>query len=89
MTGEIGKSLLYKGDAARACRMVALSPAAGIRVFNVSGPPCTMREVVSTISRNLGRHPLPGRVPASYGFGIEQDFFSLANKETEMVFMLL
>ena len=63
--GNNRKSLLYKGDAARACRMVATSPASGIRVFNVSGPPCTMREIVDTLARHLGRQPLPARVPGS------------------------
>jgi len=63
--GRNRKSLLYKGDAARACRVVATSPASGIRIFNVSGPPCTMREIVEAIAKGLGKRPLPGRVPGS------------------------
>lgn len=66
------KSLIYKGDAARACRMVATRPASGIRIFNVSGRPCTMREIVNTIGRALGKRPLPGRVPASVALGLSR-----------------
>ena len=70
--GTNRKSLLYKGDAARACRLVALAPADGIRIFNVSGPPCTMREIVETLSAGLGKRPLPGRVPASVALGLSR-----------------
>ena len=70
--GSNRKSLLYKGDAARACMMVALAPDSGIRVFNVSGPPCTVREIVDTIGEVLGRRPMPGRVPASVAMGLSR-----------------
>ncbi len=64
--GQNQKSLLYKGDAAKACRTVALAPlASGVRVFNLSGPPCTMREIVDTLCVELGKRPFPGKVPAS------------------------
>lgn len=63
--GKNRKSLLYKGDAARACRTVALSPASGIRIFNVSGPPCNMKQIVDTLCEALGKRPLPGKVPGS------------------------
>jgi UDP-glucose 4-epimerase len=63
--GSNRKSLLYKGDAARACAAVAQLPASGINVFNVSAPACTMREIVDGLAGALGKRPLPVRVPAS------------------------
>ncbi|MEK7776125.1 MAG: NAD-dependent epimerase/dehydratase family protein, partial [Planctomycetota bacterium] len=44
--GSNRKSLLYKGDAARACMAVAERSASGINIYNVSAPACTMREIV-------------------------------------------
>lgn len=63
--GTNRKSLLYKGDAARACVAVAERQASGVNIYNVSAPPCTMREVVNGISNALGKHLLPVSVPAS------------------------
>jgi len=62
--GSNRKSLLYKGDAARACLTVASRPASGIKVYNVSAPPCTMRDIVDGIGAALGKRPLPVVVPA-------------------------
>ena len=61
--GSNQKSLLYKGDAARACAMVAVHPAAGIRTYNVSAPPCTMHEIVQGLSQELGRTLPPFQIP--------------------------
>jgi nucleoside-diphosphate-sugar epimerase len=63
--GENRKSLLYKGDAARACLLAAFRPASGISIYSVSAPPCTMRDIVDGLARALGRKYFPGRVPAS------------------------
>ena len=63
--GSNRKSLLYKGDAARACMAVAERPASGINIYNVSAPACTMHEIVDGIADALGKHPFPVRVPAS------------------------
>ena len=63
--GSNRKSLLYKGDAARACMAVAERPASGISIYNVSAPACTMREIVDGIADALGKHPFPIRVRAS------------------------
>jgi nucleoside-diphosphate-sugar epimerase len=63
--GSNRKSLLYRGDAARACMAVAERPASGINIYNVSAPACTMREIVDGIADALGKHPFPVRVPAS------------------------
>jgi nucleoside-diphosphate-sugar epimerase len=59
------KSLLYKGDAARACVAVVLRPPPGINIYNVSAPACTMQEIADGIADALGKHPLPVRIPAS------------------------
>ena len=63
--GSNWKSLLYRGDAARACMVVAERPVSGINIYNVSAPACTMREIVDGIADALGKHPFNVRVPAS------------------------
>lgn len=63
--GSNRKSLLYKGDAARAVMAVVQRPASDVNIFNVSAPPCTMREIVDGIGDALGKHPFPVRLPAS------------------------
>jgi nucleoside-diphosphate-sugar epimerase len=63
--GSNRKSLLYKGDAARAVMAVVQRPASGVNIFNISAPPCTMREIVDCIGNVLGKHPFPVRLPAS------------------------
>jgi len=78
--GQNRKSLLYKGDAARACRAVALNPASGIRIFNISGPPCTMKEIVDTLCEALGKRPLPGKVPASIALPLSKVVSSMPIK---------
>lgn len=54
--GENLKSLIYKGDAARACRVLALEKkTAETEIFNVSANPVSMREIVEKIAENLER----------------------------------
>ena len=48
--GSNRKSLLYKGDAARAILSVLPGPPSGINKYNVSAPPCTMYSIVSRIA---------------------------------------
>jgi len=79
--GRNRKSLLFRGDAAMACRLVATRPASGICVFNVSGPPCTMREIVDTIARALRKRPLPGRVPASVALSLSRILAAMPGKK--------
>jgi len=62
--GSNQKSLIYKGDAARACLAVASRPANGVRIYNVAAPPCTMREIADSLAMALGKKPLPVRIPA-------------------------
>ncbi len=63
--GSNRKSLLYKGDAARAVMTVIQQPASGVNIFNISAPPCTMREIVDGVGDALGKYPFPLHVPAS------------------------
>lgn len=58
------KSLLYKGDAARAVKEVIQRPASGVNIFNISAPPCTVREIVDGIEDAFGKKSFPLRVPA-------------------------
>jgi UDP-glucose 4-epimerase len=54
-TGLNRKSLIYRDDAARACLAAAEGIGTGFGVFNVSGPPATMRDIVGSICEALGR----------------------------------
>jgi len=64
--GRNRRSLLYRGDALRACLAVLNKrPVSGVATYNVSAPPCTMREIVGRLSTKLGKKPLPIRVPAA------------------------
>jgi len=58
------KNLLHREDAALACLAVVRRPPLGVRIYNVSAPPCTMREVVEVISRALGKRRPPISIPA-------------------------
>lgn len=53
--GENSKSLVFNTDAARACRIAAESDLPGVKIYNVTGAPHTMREIVETIAQNLGK----------------------------------
>ncbi len=67
--GSNRKSLLHRDDAARACLAVLGSAKAGIEVFNVSAPPCTMRDIVETLATALGRRLPAWRVQAGLALG--------------------
>ncbi len=77
--GSNRKSLLYKGDAARACLAVAERSATGINIYNVSGPPCTMREVVDGIADALGKHHFPLQIPASLALFLSRQLSRIPN----------
>ena len=78
--GSNRKSLLYKGDAARACMAVAERPASGINIYNVSAPACTMREIVDGIADALGKHPFPVGVPASPALLLSRHLSRIPNR---------
>ncbi len=68
--GENFKSLIYKGDAAKACLKI-LRKTAGTEIFNVTAKPSTMKEIVSEIENNLGIKAPKIRIPSK----ILSDFF--------------
>jgi nucleoside-diphosphate-sugar epimerase len=59
------KSLLYREDAARACIIAAGTESDGVEIFNVAATPCTMREIVQTLSDALGRKIPRWQVPTT------------------------
>lgn len=59
------KSLLYRGDAAHAILRVVCSRGVGTETYNVSGRPCTVRELVECIASALGQPSPVWRVPAA------------------------
>jgi len=61
--GENFKSLIYKGDAAKACLKI-LRKTAGTEIFNVTAEPSTMKEIVSEIENNLGIKTSKFSIPA-------------------------
>jgi nucleoside-diphosphate-sugar epimerase len=56
--GSNRKSLIHREDAARSCVTVLQTPIRGIHIYNVSAPPCTMRDIVENLALALGR-PIP------------------------------
>lgn len=78
--GRNRKSLLYKRDAARACLAVVERPSSGVNIFNVSAPPCTMREVVDGITEALGNHLFPLHVPASLALILSKHLSRIPNR---------
>ena len=77
--GSNRKSLLYKGDAARACVTVASLPAFGTHIYNVSAPPCTMCEIVDGIADALGKMLFPLRIPGSMALALSRNLSRLPN----------
>jgi nucleoside-diphosphate-sugar epimerase len=63
--GDNRKSLIHREDAARACVRAALAGVQTSATFNVSAPPCTMREIVRTACELLGRRPPRLHIPGS------------------------
>ena len=63
--GSNHKSLLHREDAARACLVVAQHPASGVNIYNVSAPPCSMRDVVQGLALALGKPVPTWHIPGS------------------------
>jgi len=64
--GDNLKSLLHREDAARACIAVMKARVSGIKLYNVSAPPCKMRDIVAAITLALGKSVPSWRIPASF-----------------------
>lgn len=57
--GNNQKSLIYKGDVAKACRRVILEKKGETEIFNLAAKPLTMKEIVDEICSALGKK-VPG-----------------------------
>lgn len=64
------KSLLYRGDAVRACLAVLGRGGDGIQIYNVTAPVCSMRQVVEGLASALGRAVPRWRIPKSLALGL-------------------
>ena len=82
--GSNRKSLLYKGDAARAVLVVVQSSASGINIYNVSAPPCTMRDVVEGLASALGRRLPTWHIPASLTLSIAEMFSAVIGRRDRL-----
>jgi nucleoside-diphosphate-sugar epimerase len=61
--GENRKSLVYKGDVARACLALLTGKQSGGAAYNISARPETMKNIVSYIEHALGKKVLPIGIP--------------------------
>jgi nucleoside-diphosphate-sugar epimerase len=82
--GRNRRTLVYERDAARAAVAASTHPAAAGRTFNVTdGEFHTVREIMDTIARALGRGPrrlsIP-TAPARFAAGLIEDAFRLAGR---------
>jgi nucleoside-diphosphate-sugar epimerase len=82
--GRNRRTLIYERDAARAAVVASRHPAAAGRTFNVTdGAFHTVREIVDTIARALGRSPrrlsIP-TAPARLAAGLIEDVFRLTGR---------
>jgi nucleoside-diphosphate-sugar epimerase len=69
--GENKKSLIHRDDAARACVRAALIPTdRPVGIWNVTGEPCSMKDIVHGISAALCREPPRRSVPAGWVSGL-------------------
>lgn len=62
--GTNRKSLLHRDDVAEACVLALGRKPEGVEVLNVAGPSYEMCEVISTISKELGRGVPPVHIPS-------------------------
>jgi nucleoside-diphosphate-sugar epimerase len=75
--GSNRKSLLYRGDAVRACLITLQANRSGqIQIYNISAPSCLMRDIVDVLGAALGRKPpkwhIPGRIALAYASTMER-----------------
>ena len=87
--GSNRKSLLYKGDAARAVMEVIQSHASGVNIFNISAPPCTVREIVDSIEDALGKNSFTFRLPASLALLLGRCLSRMPNRRLSGLYQTL
>lgn len=75
------KSLLYKGDAARACKAVVELPATGTHIYNVSATPCTMRQIVEGVAEALQKNALPLKIPTKLALVLSRCLSKIPTKK--------
>jgi nucleoside-diphosphate-sugar epimerase len=71
--GENRKSLVYKGDVARACLAVLTGKQTGGGTYNISARPESMKNIVSYIEQALGKKVVPIGIPPGFlklAFGV-------------------
>jgi nucleoside-diphosphate-sugar epimerase len=81
-TGTNLKSLIHRDDVARACVTVLSQPPTGVNVFNLSGPPCAMRQIVDTLAMALDRRLPRWHIPASLALGLTRLAGALGGKNS-------
>jgi len=79
-SGSNRKSLVHKEDAARACFASVIAPGPDVELFNVSSLPVTMREIVETIGKALGRKLPDWEIPAQAVLGLLTTLESLTRR---------
>jgi nucleoside-diphosphate-sugar epimerase len=62
-SGQNQKSLIHRDDVARACVACLPPPYPQMEIYDISGPPCTMREIVEAIAQALERKLPAWRIP--------------------------
>lgn len=82
--GRNFKSLLHRKDAARACIAALNNPRHGINTYNLSAPPCTMRDIVDTIALALKRRVASWYVPASVALAAAKTVDRLAGRRSRL-----
>ena len=76
--GSNRKSLIHREDAARACLSLLHTPNTGINIYNVSAPPCTMRDVVDGLASALGRRVPNLHIPTYFALSLTRGVVRLA-----------
>lgn len=69
---------IHREDAARACLSLLNTPNTGINIYNVSAPPCTMRDVVDELASALERHVPNLHIPPNFALSLTGGVVRLA-----------
>jgi nucleoside-diphosphate-sugar epimerase len=84
--GENRKSLVHKDDVARACIAAMNCDHTGMRIYNVSAQPLTMKEIVSSIAESLKKkEPRIAIPPALLRAGFRMNSATLGVEKIERI----